>query len=62
MKRPSGFVLQKRACIFLREERPAGDIAARFDLTGATVSYHLAQLKKAGLVAETRRGPICIIS
>ncbi|WP_457790628.1 autorepressor SdpR family transcription factor [Anaeromassilibacillus sp. SJQ-5] len=41
----------------LREgERPAGDIAARFDLTGATVSYHLAQLKKAGLVAETRRG------
>jgi len=25
-------------------------------LTGATVSYHLAQLKKAGLVAETRRG------
>lgn len=32
----------------------AGDIAARFDMTGATVSYHLAQLKKAGLVTEKR--------
>ncbi|MBQ4410400.1 MAG: winged helix-turn-helix transcriptional regulator, partial [Firmicutes bacterium] len=30
----------------------AGDIAARFDMTAATVSYHLAQLKKAGLVTE----------
>ncbi len=32
----------------------AGDIAAHFDMTGATVSYHLAQLKKAGLVFEKR--------
>jgi DNA-binding transcriptional ArsR family regulator len=32
----------------------AGDIAARFDMTAATVSYHLAQLKKAGLVYEKR--------
>ena len=32
----------------------AGDSAARFDMTGATVSYHLAQLKKAGLVTEKR--------
>ena len=32
----------------------AGDIAARFDMTAATVSYHLAQLKKAGLVSEKR--------
>ena len=32
----------------------AGDIAARFDMTAATVSYHLAQLKKAGLVTEKR--------
>ena len=32
----------------------AGDIAARFDMTAATVSYHLAQLKKAGLMSERR--------
>ena len=29
----------------------AGDIAGRFDMTGATVSYHL---KKAGLIFESR--------
>ncbi len=32
----------------------AGDIAERFDMTAATVSYHLKQLKKADLVCETR--------
>ena len=32
----------------------AGDIASKFNLTGATVSYHLSTLKKAGLVAETK--------
>ena len=32
----------------------AGDIAGRFDMTNATVSYHLSQLKKAGLIFESR--------
>ena len=32
----------------------AGDIAAHFDMAGASVSYHLAQLKKAGLISERR--------
>jgi DNA-binding transcriptional ArsR family regulator len=32
----------------------AGDIASHFNMTGATVSYHLSQLKKAGLIFETR--------
>ena len=32
----------------------AGDIASRFDMAGASVSYHLSQLKKAGLVFETK--------
>jgi len=32
----------------------AGDIGQRFDMTGATISYHLSQLKKADLVSETR--------
>ena len=33
----------------------AGDIGQHFDMTGATISYHLAQLKKADLVFETRQ-------
>lgn len=32
----------------------AGEIAGKFDMTVATVSYHLSQLKKAGLVFESR--------
>ncbi|MDO4488685.1 MAG: autorepressor SdpR family transcription factor [Eubacteriales bacterium] len=32
----------------------AGEIASNFDMTGATVSHHLAQLKKAGLIVESR--------
>jgi len=32
----------------------AGDIAKHFDVTGATVSYHLSQLKNVGLVFETK--------
>lgn len=32
----------------------AGDIAQEFDLTAATVSYHLSQLKKADLLFETK--------
>jgi DNA-binding transcriptional ArsR family regulator len=34
--------------------RSAGDIASRFSLTGATVSYHLSQLKKADLILENK--------
>lgn len=32
----------------------AGDIAGRFDMTQATVSYHLRILKNADLIRETR--------
>lgn len=32
----------------------AGDIASRFDMTGAAVSYHLNILKKADLISESR--------
>ena len=35
--------------------KTAGDIGQHFDMTGATISYHLSQLKKAGLVFETRQ-------
>ena len=34
--------------------RSAGEIAEQFDLTGATVSYHLAKLKKADLITEQK--------
>lgn len=33
----------------------AGEIAGHFDMTGATVSYHLSQLKKAGLIEEEKQ-------
>lgn len=33
----------------------AGDISSHFDMTGATVSYHLSVLKKADLVFETKQ-------
>lgn len=32
----------------------AGEIGKHFDMTGATISYHLSILKKAELVYETR--------
>ena len=32
----------------------AGDIASHFDMTQATVSYHLAILKKADLLREEK--------
>ena len=34
----------------------AGDIAARFDITGAAVSRHLAILKEAELIRDKRDG------
>lgn len=41
--------------LMLRDGRKsAGEIASAFELTGATVSYHLSQLKKAELVFESR--------
>ena len=33
----------------------AGEISSRFEMTGATVSYHLSVLKKADLVFETKQ-------
>lgn len=33
----------------------AGEIGSHFDMTGATISYHLSILKKADLVKETKQ-------
>ena len=35
-------------------KKSAGEIGERFNLTGATVSYHLAKLKAADLIAEEK--------
>ena len=35
------------------EKKSAGELASEFNLSGATVSYHLTQLKKAGLILES---------
>ena len=36
------------------EKKSAGEISEKFNLTGATVSYHLSKLKKANLITETK--------
>lgn len=33
----------------------AGEIGSHFDMTGATISYHLSILKKADLVKESKQ-------
>ncbi len=35
-------------------KKSAGEIAEHFNLTGATVSYHLSKLKKADLITEKK--------
>jgi ArsR family transcriptional regulator, arsenate/arsenite/antimonite-responsive transcriptional repressor len=44
------------------EGLPAGAIAERLSLPGATLSFHLAQLKHAGLVSARREGRSLIYS
>lgn len=39
-----------------REGLPAGQIAERFRLAGPTLSFHLNQLRQAGLVSFRREG------
>ena len=34
--------------------KSAGEISEHFNLTGATVSYHLSKLKKADLISEQK--------
>jgi DNA-binding transcriptional ArsR family regulator len=39
-----------------QEDLTAGEIAANFTITKASVSHHLSILKHAGLVSDVRRG------
>lgn len=41
----------------LKQQRlTAGEIASHFDMTNATVSHHLASLRKADLIQDEREG------
>ena len=47
--------VRREILVMLREGKmSAGDIGQRFEISGATVSYHLSLLKKAGLVLESK--------
>lgn len=47
--------VRREILVMLRDGKmPAGEIAKAFDMTGATISYHLAQLKKAELITESK--------
>lgn len=46
---------RREILMLLRDGRlSAGEIASHFDMTNATISYHLSILKKADLISETR--------
>lgn len=48
----------RREILKLLQDGPlsAGEITAHFDMTGATISHHLAILRDAGLVLDEKRG------
>lgn len=51
-----GDSVRREILVMLRKEGrlSAGEIAGRFEMTAATVSYHLGILKKADLVRENK--------
>ena len=47
--------IRRKILVILKEGKmSAGDIAEQFDMTAPRISYHLSQLKKAGLLFETK--------
>lgn len=47
--------VRRQILVLLKDgKKSAGEIGKEFSMTGATISYHLSQLKKAGLVVESR--------
>lgn len=47
--------VRREILMMLKDKKmSAGEISKEFDMTGATISYHLSQLKKAGLIFETK--------
>lgn len=49
-------VKRREILMLLKEGKmSAGEIGSHFDMTGATISYHLSLLKKAELVIESKQ-------
>lgn len=47
--------VRREILVLLKEGRlSAGEITGHFDMTAATISYHLSVLKKSGLIYEQR--------
>ena len=47
--------VRREILMLLKKQRlSAGEIVNNFDMTGATISYHLNILKKAGLIFEQK--------
>ena len=47
--------VRRQILLLLRQGRlSAGEISQQFELTAASISYHLSQLKKAELVSESK--------
>lgn len=48
--------VRREILMLLKQNRmTAGEICSHFDITGATISYHLSILKKAGLIFEQKK-------
>ena len=47
--------IRREILVMLKDKKmSAGEIASNFNMTNATVSYHLSQLKKANLIIESK--------
>lgn len=47
--------VRREILVLLKKEKmSAGEIVANFQITGATISYHLSLLKEADLIFETK--------
>lgn len=47
--------VRREILVMLKDgKRSAGDLAKAFDVSGATMSYHFNQLKKADLITESK--------
>lgn len=47
--------VRREILMLLKQNRmTAGEICSHFDITGATISYHLSILRKAGLIFEQK--------
>ncbi|ASV66823.1 autorepressor SdpR family transcription factor [Cytobacillus sp. FSL W7-1323] len=47
--------VRREILVLLKDKKlSAGEIGKHFEMTGATISYHLSQLKKADLILESK--------